>query len=222
MVVICVSVPATTTAEAIEDIRLLQRPDMVELRLDYAAEHINLDRLRASTGAALVATARLPGHGGRWAGGEVERQRLLLSAAEAGFEYVDAEADSACLGELVAAAHDRGASVVVSRHFADGTPKLSEALAVHGEAKAAGADVVKVVGTAMSPADNLPCLEYLGREPGNVGFAMGALGVPSRVLSPLMGGAWTYASSAGGRGVAPGQMTLADLRETYRLMGVAA
>jgi 3-dehydroquinate dehydratase type I len=220
MVRICVSVPATTTVAAIEAIRGLAKPDLIELRLDYAVERLDLRKLRESTSIPLIGTARVPSHGGRWGGGEGERQRLLLSAVRARFDYVDVEVDSVSLVELVEKVHDRSASVIVSRHYLDRAPSLGEILAAHGEAKAAGADVVKVVGTAGAPSDNLPCLEYLAREPGNVSFAMGALGVPSRVLSPLMGGAFTYASAAEGGGVAPGQPTLASLREAYRLMGV--
>ncbi len=219
MVRICVSVPATTTVAAIEAIRGLAKPDLIELRLDYAVERLDLRKLRESTSIPLIGTARVPSHGGRWGGGE--RQRLLLSAVRDGFDYVDVEVDSVSLGELVEKIHDKGASVIISRHHLDRTPPLDEILAAHAEAKAAGADVVKVVGTAGAPSDNLPCLEYLAREPGNVSFAMGALGVPSRVLSPLMGGAFTYASAGEGGGVAPGQPTLASLREAYRLMGVA-
>jgi 3-dehydroquinate dehydratase type I len=193
---------------------------MIELRLDYAAERLDLTKLRESTNTQLVATARLPTQGGRWGRGEGERQKLLLSAARAGFDYIDAEIDTVSLDDLVGKLHDKHASVIVSRHYLDRSPSLAEALAVHGEAKKAGADTVKVVGTALSPADNLACVEYLAREPGNVSFAMGAHGVPSRVLSPLVGGAWTYASASEGAEVAAGQMTLASLREAYRLMGV--
>ncbi len=218
MVKICVSVPARTTAAATESIRGLAKPDLVELRLDYAEERLDLDRLRESTSALLVATARLPSQGGRWEGGEGERQRLLLSAAKAGFDHVDVEADSNQLGTLIDKLHAAHSRVVVSRHCLDRTPPIEEMLNIHGSAKEAGADIVKIVGTASCPADNLPCLIYLTQKPGNVSFAMGADGVPSRVLSPLMGGAWTYASA--GEAVAPGQMTLESLRGAYRLMGV--
>ncbi len=218
MVAICVSVPARTTAEAIESIRGLAKPDMVELRLDYAEGLLDLAKLRESTSLPLVATARLTPHGGRWAGGEGERQRLLLSAAKAGFDYVDVEVDSNQLGALVEKLHGARARVVVSRHYLDRTPPLEEILETHRKASEEGADFVKVVGTATSPADNMLYLGYLAQNPGNVSFAMGAHGVPSRVLSPLMGGAWTYASA--GEAVAPGQPTLESLREAYRLMGV--
>ena len=217
---ICVTVPATNTADTLKTIHSLSDPDLIELRLDYATEALNLRVLRKSTNISLIATARLPDHGGRWVRGENERCALLRSAVQEGFDYVDAEIDSPSLGELAAEVHAAVAKLIVSRHYLDRAPVLGEIMATHGEAKHIGADVVKVVGSASSPADNLPCLEYLGRESGNVCFNMGPAGVPSRVLSPLMGGCWTYASASEAGRVAPGQLTLEALREAYRLMGV--
>ena len=52
-----------------------------------------------------------------------------------------------------------------------------------------------------------------------VAFAMGAEGETSRVLSPLMGGEFAYAALAKGQESAPGQPTVAELTELYRLMG---
>ncbi len=218
---ICVAVPATTTADTVETIHHLKEPDLVELRLDYATEALNLRLLRESTGVPLIATARIPNHGGKWIKGEAERRTLLRSASKEGFDYVDAEIDSPSLGELVAEVRAIGASLIVSRHYLDRAPALDEMLATHREAKGVGADVVKVVGSATCSADNLPCLEYLRREPGNVCFNMGTLGVPSRVISPLMGGCWTYASASDAGWVAPGQLTIEGLREVYHLMGVS-
>lgn len=222
MVKICVSIPTTTTTATTEAIRGLTKPDLIELRLDYATEHLDLEKLRESTSLPLIATARLPTQGGRWGRGECERQRLLLSAVESRFDYVDLETNTVSLCELVVRLHEMRASVIVSSHYLDRTPTLDEMQTAHGKAKRAGADIVKIVGTATSPSDNMPCLGYLSLEPGNISFAMGVLGVPSRVLSPLMGGAFTYASASEGETVAQGQPTLQSLREIYRLLGVVS
>jgi len=217
---ICVVVPATTMVDTMKIMSRLPEPDLVELRLDYATEALNLHLLRESTQVPLIATARLPHHGGRWAKSEGERYALLHSAAKEGFDYVDAEIDSPSLGELATKVHAAGVSLIVSHHDLDRAPSLNEILAMHGEAKGVGADVVKIIGSAACAEDNLPCLEYLGRWPGNVCFNMGLLGVPSRVLSPMIGGLWTYASASEAGRVAPGQLTIDGLREAYRLMGV--
>jgi len=49
---------------------------------------------------------------------------------------------------------------------------------------------------------------------------MGEAGVISRILSPLFGGEFTYASTKTGSESAPGQLTIAELREIYRVLGV--
>jgi 3-dehydroquinate dehydratase len=42
----------------------------------------------------------------------------------------------------------------------------------------------------------------------------------SRIFSPVFGGEFTYASSAVGAESAPGQLTIRDMREIYRIMGI--
>jgi 3-dehydroquinate dehydratase len=49
---------------------------------------------------------------------------------------------------------------------------------------------------------------------------MGSLGVISRILSPFFGGAFTYTSITRGKEAAPGQLTLAEARQIYNLLGV--
>jgi 3-dehydroquinate dehydratase type I len=51
-----------------------------------------------------------------------------------------------------------------------------------------------------------------------VSFAMGPLGMLSRVLSPLVGGEFTYASVEPDRESAPGQLAVVDLRKIYDLI----
>jgi 3-dehydroquinate dehydratase type I len=51
-----------------------------------------------------------------------------------------------------------------------------------------------------------------------VSFAMGAAGQLSRVLCPLVGGYFTYASVEEGKESAEGQITVKELREIYRML----
>ena len=51
-----------------------------------------------------------------------------------------------------------------------------------------------------------------------VSFAMGDLGLISRVLCPLVGGDFTYASIEKGKESAAGQMTVEDLRKLYEMV----
>ncbi len=49
-------------------------------------------------------------------------------------------------------------------------------------------------------------------------FAMGTAGQISRVLCPLVGGYFTYASIAEGKEAAEGQVTAAELRNIYEML----
>jgi 3-dehydroquinate dehydratase len=50
---------------------------------------------------------------------------------------------------------------------------------------------------------------------------MGRLGIPSRVLSPIFGAYFTFASSSSGRETAAGQIPIDNLRALYKELGVA-
>ena len=85
---------------------------------------------------------------------------------------------------------------------------------------AAGADICKLITTAQSPDDNLAVLQLIMDSPETkiVSFAMGQLGFASRVLCPLVGGDFTYASIAEGGESAPGQITVPDLHRIYGML----
>jgi len=90
---------------------------------------------------------------------------------------------------------------------------------VHRELEA-GADICKVVTTAQRFEDNRTVLQLIGEFPKTkvVSLAMGPLGLVSRVLCPLVGGDFTYASIERGRESAFGQITVKDLRQIYEMM----
>ncbi|HID18614.1 TPA: type I 3-dehydroquinate dehydratase, partial [Candidatus Bathyarchaeota archaeon] len=49
-------------------------------------------------------------------------------------------------------------------------------------------------------------------------FAMGKLGLPSRILSPIYGGFFTFAALRRGLETAPGQLTIEELRSVVRFI----
>ena len=83
-------------------------------------------------------------------------------------------------------------------------------------------DICKIVGTARSHLDNLTYINFL-RENHDVPlicFGMSQHGIISRVLSPLFGGAFTYASVEQGLETAPGQLTIRSLKDIYDALRV--
>jgi 3-dehydroquinate dehydratase-1 len=85
---------------------------------------------------------------------------------------------------------------------------------------AAGADIGKVVTTARQFEDNLSTLQLIQEFPEEriVSFAMGPLGAVSRILCPLAGGEFIYASIETGGESAPGQLTAEELRKIYEMV----
>jgi 3-dehydroquinate dehydratase type I len=208
------------TEQVLARVRGLQQADLLEIRLDYSVEPVDLSRVRDATDKPMIATNRPGYQGGRSKETDESRLGALYAAVEAGFEYADVELAAPGSGDSVKRVHDLGGRCIVSHHDFDATPTLEELCRMHTKAESMGADVVKLVGTATSYGDNMAYLTYVSGNPGNVSFGMGRHGVPSRVVSPLVGGAFTYASTGEGEESAPGQLTLPRMREIYTAMGV--
>src|SRR6202043_135491 len=81
------------------------------------------------------------------------------------------------------------------------------------------ADAYKVVTTARKPSDNARVLAAAKSAPKQrlVVLAMGELGFPTRVLSPVFGGIFTYAAPMFAEGTAAGQGCARYLRHIYRV-----
>ena len=219
---ICVAVQAVTTKHAVSVVRGLaaKAPDLIEIRFDYSQGRIDPWQIRRATEASLIATYRANGQRACSIASEKDRIGVILEACEAGFQRVDADLSTPNLKELAEQVHDRGSDLMVSHHDHQGTPSMEVMEEALNLTRAVGGDICKVVGTANAYEDNLAYLDFVRKNPGTVCFGMGQIGVPSRILSPLFGGAFTYASAVKGDETAPGQLTIEEMREVYTLMGV--
>jgi 3-dehydroquinate dehydratase/shikimate dehydrogenase len=85
------------------------------------------------------------------------------------------------------------------------------------------ADSYKIVTTARKPSDNLRVLAAARALPKQslIVLAMGELGFPTRVLSPVFGGLYTYAAPMQAEGTAAGQVSARSLRHLYRVEKLA-
>ena len=108
----------------------------------------------------------------------------------------------------------------MSCHDLKGTPSLDSMRQIVQRQLEAGADICKMITTAHRFEDNLTTLQLISEFPGTkvVSFAMGSSGFASRILCPLVGGDFTYASIEKGRESASGQITVRDLRKLYEMV----
>jgi 3-dehydroquinate dehydratase type I len=194
-------------------------PNLFEIRLDLIKDVSSLAAIRQRTNRPMIATIRRRGNGGFFDGKEATRMEKLIQAAKAGFDYIDIDLNSNEVGESVGRFEREGAKAIVSYHNSKTTPGTTVLESILKKEKRAGADICKIVTTARSPADNLRCLTFVNKHSRNVRmvcFAMGRLGTSSRVLSPVFGAYFTFASSGIGKETASGQLPISELRMLYK------
>jgi 3-dehydroquinate dehydratase type I len=215
---ICVSIQPMTTVEAQMLIKKAEelKVDFIEVRLDNISRNAKLEDLEVNKKTPLIATDKSKRS-------EADRQMMLLKAAKSGFDYIDHDLHAPKLQSFLNQAKDLGSKCIVSHHDNDKTPTIQDLNRILEREVSSGADVCKIVTTAKKIEDNLALLEFIQsasvrKKP--VCFAMGELGKTSRLLSPVFGSFFTFASLDRGSETAPGQMTVQEMRTAYELLGL--
>jgi 3-dehydroquinate dehydratase/shikimate dehydrogenase len=196
------------------------RIDLVELRADHLAdeEKASAGRLPARVGLPVILTIRRRRDGGIYDGPETERVKLLGRLVGQGFAYVDIEEDLKA-SAVEARIRECGARVVRSLHdFAGVPPELVRRLSVLARRPDEIPKAAVTPKTCAQLADFLAACAGLGQRE-RVLLGMGDIGFPTRVLAPLLGSSWCYASPTD-HAVAPGQVTPSTLEEVYRYRSI--
>ncbi len=162
----------------------------------------------------VLATCRRHQNHGKFNGSLEEQFDLLDKAVEAGAQAVDFEIETAeAAAERLGRFRGR-ALVIVSYHNFETTPAMDMIVA---RVLKVQADAYKLVTMARKPSDNMRVLaaaKALTRH-RMVVLAMGEIGFPTRVLSPVYGGFYTYAAPSHFEGTATGQVCARHLRKLY-------
>ncbi len=220
---ICVSILPKNNIEALELIKRAETvtANLIEIRLDYLETSRNLLELSKSTKIPLIATNKLRSEKGNFSGTENDRQQTLLNAAKNGFTYVDVDLSSPNHNETIEQIKELGAKPIVSYHKFDGMLNASEMGKILEQEISIGAVVCKIVTTAKHVEDNLTALNFVSVMHSRakiVCFCMGGIGKVSRLLSPLFGAYFTFASLDEGNETASGQLSIQEMRSTYDLL----
>ncbi len=201
--------------EAVKEVK--PSADLFEIRIDLIGD--GWQELVKQIKKPWIACNRSADEGGKWEGGEGRRIEELLKAIELGADAIDIELRTSNLEEIIPLIKKR-AKCLLSLHDLKKTPPLDRMRETVQSQLKAGADICKMITTAQSFEDNLTVLQLVAAFPKTkiVSFAMGPLGFASRVLCPLVGGDFTYASTEKGKESASGQITVRDLRKLYEMM----
>ncbi|MGQ9689113.1 MAG: type I 3-dehydroquinate dehydratase [Desulfobaccales bacterium] len=219
---LCVPIGEATTGRARRlYLRAARKGLWAEMRLDYL-ERPDLQRLFRTLPGPVIATNRPQAEGGRWRGSEAERRGLLEEALEYGVQALDVEfsADEVWRREMFAR---RGSTrLILSWHDFSGTPEEARLEKIFEAMLGQEADILKLVTTARSPADNLRVLALIPRALGVgkdvIAFCMGPLGKWSRVATIFLGGFLTFAPFHSKQASAPGQITYNEMRRMWRIL----
>ena len=164
----------------------------------------------------MLATCRRHQNHGKFNGSIEEQFAILELAVRNGAHAIDVEIETAEAAQDRLSQFRGRAQVIVSYHNFEATPPMDT---VVNRVMKVQADAYKIVTTARKPSDNVRVLAAAKALPKQrmVVLAMGELGFPTRVLSPVFGGVYTYAAPMCAEGTAAGQVSARYLRHLYRV-----
>ncbi|MDO9040716.1 MAG: type I 3-dehydroquinate dehydratase [Desulfocapsaceae bacterium] len=221
---ICVSIARATVEEGLavaEGISSLA--DVIEIRLDHLQE-ISVLPFMSHLTKPLLFTNRPIWEGGGFSGDEEIRIAPLIEAAEQGAHYVDLElkAPTSSQKALLEAVENSASRLILSWHNFQETPTREELVGRLAMIQDKGAHIAKIVTMAHDYHDVLRVLhlqeEAARMEIPLIAFCMGSPGVVSRVATVELGGYMTYCAVSEDEATAPGQLSVAVLRQIETLM----
>jgi 3-dehydroquinate dehydratase-1 len=222
---ICVSIAPKDAKSIIKeaDLAFDLGADYVEIRFDFLNPDLLPEALQCARGIKdrTVFTLRSGSEGGMFVSSEENRLHWLYRLAEQEPMLLDVELDTLKKNdELADFLEKKRSPLLVSWHDFEKTPPSDSIADVLSEMRTYS-NYVKIVTKAHSIEDSLRLLELyetaIGLSP--ILFAMGEAGVISRLLCTVIGNApFTYASLE--RSLAPGQLTLQQMKKLYDKMGV--
>lgn len=225
---VCISLcEQTVTALAQAIVAAAEVCDLIEVRLDC------LDPFELETGAGAITkllqqsacqsilTFRPSQEGGRRALDDATRQAFWSSAIFSE-SFFDVELDLAEKFQAIDSSPSLPidwSRTICSHHDFAGVPaKLDQ---IYERMSSTPARVLKIAVQAQDAIDCLPIFQLLqhAREDGReiIAIAMGMAGIATRILGPSRGAFLTYASLDGESATAPGQLSISELHEIYRL-----
>jgi 3-dehydroquinate dehydratase/shikimate dehydrogenase len=187
--------------------------DLVELRLDRVADRGIAQASVEQSFLPCIITCRPKWEGGESGRSDTDRIDLLEFCAVANTRYVDLELETCRRTTRI---YSWALGTILSSHDFKGRPDRLYNIVKEMNENPSG-NVNKIVWAARSIRDNLEAFELIkSRQKPTIALCMGEAGLISRVLAKKFGGHLTYAALETGRGTAPGQISISDMKKLYR------
>ena len=242
---ICIAIPIRSDDlnlnKQIIESTLEKSPNLIEFRFDYINEaefitHSLLKELKSTIPPKIpiIFTFRRKQEGGQYNLSKNERLKVLRHLIEGKPDYLDIEinSESKVLKSLIDLAYENKVKLIFSYHDFEKSityektaeilnrfnKKLKHELSINVD-KINGS-IFKIIFTAQVFDDNVQilntCKKLSQQDKKFVCFAMGEVGILSRVLCVKFGSLWTYGSLE--EKTAPGQIKIEKIREIHQLL----
>lgn len=210
---LCAVIKGPSLKEAEQQLALARtKCALAELRLDLILGwNLNwIQKMRFHL--PLIVTLRSHDQGGSFAESEDKRLQLLRQLASLEPDYLDVESTAPPDFVLELKKAHPATKIVLSFHDFQQMPPLQKVL--EGMLRCP-ADLYKIAVTIPSSVEALELLTFMKANPQVLAMGMGPFGALTRILSPLFGGRFTYASLTDELSSAPGQVTADELETIY-------
>lgn len=215
---LCVPIFVNSLEQARRDVaRALEAgADLIELRLDTVADVATAKELQQSfENAGFLLTRRPDRQGGHSEEDDATRLNWLNEARGDRGSYVDLEADTDTAALRYWFLEHDVARVILSQH--DFKTRPAHLTKTFLEMQQSPAAVAKLAWQARSIRDNIEAFELMRAGPKpTIAICMGEAGALSRLLAKKFGAFLTFASLDDSSATAPGQLTIAELKNTFR------
>jgi 3-dehydroquinate dehydratase/shikimate dehydrogenase len=188
--------------------------DYLEVRMDSGDIEM-LRELKQKCDIPLILTCRAASHGGSFVGSESERLSLISQLAELKPDFLDVEFGTEAAA-LIDSLSDQ--KFILSSHPV--SSEVSEWREILSEMLLSKAAKIKFVPMANKWADNLALLKLIKEfhEPRLNAFCQGSKSLFSRIAArSISSNPLTYCSLSASSSTAPGQISISDAIELYRL-----
>jgi 3-dehydroquinate dehydratase type I len=195
-------------------VRILDTYSLAEIRMDLMELNESEIEKIFSHPTRLIATFR-PGYID-----EINRKQHLKKAITSGATYIDLEyeSDQDYLNEMVPFAQKHGTTVIISYHNYELTPSKEELDKIVDQCYAKGAGVAKIACFANTHRDIARLMSLYDTEKRIVSIGMGQKSVISRIVAPLLGAEFTFASAGEATATAPGQISAGKMNEYLEIL----
>jgi len=143
-----------------------------------------------------------------------------MTSMDLGATFIDIEIESsdAHVSQLISHARKCQTGVIISYHNFEETPDRTEMTDIITQCYERGGDVAKLA-TQVNSKKDLRSLVSLYDIPGRkVIVGMGREGRITRIMAPHLGAEFTFAAAGDGSETAPGQLSVNQLKEIYKVI----